>query len=370
MSRILRVAAVSGAAVLLSIGSASAATAPAEPGAAPEIPGVPVYGQQLATGIKAAGSPSVVSLHGVQRVSGGAIVYYSIGFPDGADLGAQEGAAANPSDALWQTLGGSINIYGAGDILNHCDVAVIDQVGGMMYTALPRTTPPGASADVPLCSDAPFASSVGEARVAAVAVAELPADLGVVDVSIRGILFPEVPVGDGQLQPFAEPELGVGPLVGMGWPELDEAAIAVADSTGRTRPVVQSIQDLKGEITETQSTLELSGDVLFEIDSADIDAHGKDVLDRAVEQLKEKGASGRLLVIGHTDNVGPKDYNQDLSERRARSVAEALRPRLGSSVTIETEGRGMDEPIASNDTDAGKALNRRVTLDFTTDGGQ
>lgn len=377
MSRLIRVSAVCALAGMVGVGAVSALAAPivtapvsavrsapalataADPG---DIPGVPVYAQMLTTGVRTDGSPAVISAHGVQRVPGGTIVYYSVGFPEGAQTGS--GQDSDPRTAMIRSLGGNLNLYGQGQQLGaHCDVAVIDQAGGQMYAPLPdaQSRPAGE-----LCSERPFSQELGEARVTAVALAEMPDDVDVVDVAIRGVLLPAVPVGEGQLEPFAEPERQLGPLVGMGWPELDLTAIAAADGSERIYPLGHLTQDLEGEISETQTTLELSGDVLFEIDSADIDASGREVLDRAIEQLRELEVSGTLLVVGHTDNVGGARYNQDLSERRAESVARVLRSELGSSVTIETEGRGYDDPIASNDTDSGKALNRRVTLDYTT----
>ncbi|SIO42951.1 Outer membrane protein OmpA [Rhodovulum sp. ES.010] len=67
-------------------------------------------------------------------------------------------------------------------------------------------------------------------------------------------------------------------------------------------------------------------------------------------------------VIGHTDNTGPASYNQDLSSRRAGSVAAVL---TGAGVTpsrIRAYGRGEDQPVASNLTPEGRAQNRRVEI--------
>ncbi|MFV0450860.1 MAG: OmpA family protein, partial [Propioniciclava sp.] len=64
----------------------------------------------------------------------------------------------------------------------------------------------------------------------------------------------------------------------------------------------------------------------------------------------------------HTDSDGTDNDNQKLSEARAHTVADALKPLLGSDYTYKTEGKGEKEPIADNDTDQGRALNRRVTV--------
>ena len=67
-------------------------------------------------------------------------------------------------------------------------------------------------------------------------------------------------------------------------------------------------------------------------------------------------------VIGHADSVGPDDYNLDLSQRRADNVASLLQSGGVQSVRILKEGHGEREPIASNETDSGRAQNRRVEV--------
>ena len=71
-----------------------------------------------------------------------------------------------------------------------------------------------------------------------------------------------------------------------------------------------------------------------------------------------------LNIIGHTDSKGPAEYNQQLSERRARSVADYLIQQDPTRAEfINVIGRGEAEPIASNDTDEGRRQNRRVVLE-------
>ena len=75
---------------------------------------------------------------------------------------------------------------------------------------------------------------------------------------------------------------------------------------------------------------------------------------------KEQGTD--ILVIGHTDNIGSLDANQKVSENRANAVrAFAVSQGLSSS-RIRTEGRNFSEPLESNDTEAGRAANRRVEI--------
>jgi len=74
-----------------------------------------------------------------------------------------------------------------------------------------------------------------------------------------------------------------------------------------------------------------------------------------------------MNIIGHTDSVGPEAYNQKLSERRAQAVADyfATEGEVPQQ-TLQVSGRGESEPIASNDTDAGRAQNRRVVIEVVT----
>lgn len=69
-----------------------------------------------------------------------------------------------------------------------------------------------------------------------------------------------------------------------------------------------------------------------------------------------------LLVVGHTDALGSTEYNQTLSQKRANAASEYLISQGVSSGRLRTAGRGELEPIASNETEAGRQLNRRVEI--------
>ena len=70
-------------------------------------------------------------------------------------------------------------------------------------------------------------------------------------------------------------------------------------------------------------------------------------------------------VVGHTDSTGRADYNQQLSVRRAQSVADYLMSREVIPERLVVTGRGQTQPIASNETPEGRALNRRVEIVLT-----
>ena len=65
---------------------------------------------------------------------------------------------------------------------------------------------------------------------------------------------------------------------------------------------------------------------------------------------------------GHTDNVGGQDYNKDLSERRARAVRNYLISKGIDPGMVKSEGFGFSKPVAENDTEDGRAQNRRVEI--------
>lgn len=105
--------------------------------------------------------------------------------------------------------------------------------------------------------------------------------------------------------------------------------------------------------------------IFFDTAKDSIKPTSRPTLDRAVELLK-KFPSVRVEVSGHTDDVGKRDYNVDLSARRAASVKKYLTDAGIDASRIETRGAGPDEPIAPNKTKAGKAKNRRIEFKLLT----
>lgn len=108
-------------------------------------------------------------------------------------------------------------------------------------------------------------------------------------------------------------------------------------------------------------TVTLPESILFATDSAAVSAQGQNDLYTIGRNLNQYPNS-RIQVIGHTDSTGSAAYNQDLSERRARSVAGILSAAGVATNRISTVGRGQAQPIASNDTVSGRAQNRRVEI--------
>lgn len=83
---------------------------------------------------------------------------------------------------------------------------------------------------------------------------------------------------------------------------------------------------------------------------------------RALAVSLNKYADTDLLIVGHTDSQGNEEYNQRLSTRRATSASQYLALQGVDPTRLRTSGRGELEAVASNDTDAGRQLNRRVEI--------
>jgi outer membrane protein OmpA-like peptidoglycan-associated protein len=101
--------------------------------------------------------------------------------------------------------------------------------------------------------------------------------------------------------------------------------------------------------------------VNFDFDKSNIRPDARPVLDEAIRTLKDE-ADVRVSVEGHTDSRGTDEYNQALSLRRANSVADYLEDGGIARGRLEVTGFGESKPVASNDTDDGRAQNRRVEL--------
>ncbi len=106
----------------------------------------------------------------------------------------------------------------------------------------------------------------------------------------------------------------------------------------------------------------LAADVFFDFDKAVLKPVGKEKLDELVGKLKAVNLEV-IIAIGHTDNIGTKEYNQKLSVRRAEAVKAYLVSKGIEPNRIYTEGKGLTQPIADNRTAEGRAKNRRVEIE-------
>lgn len=110
----------------------------------------------------------------------------------------------------------------------------------------------------------------------------------------------------------------------------------------------------------------LSGKVLFGSDLDVLNAESRSIVERIGKSLLSVDIQ-RVRVDGHTDASGRDAYNEQLSLRRAKSVANALTAVGMRPENVETRGLGSREPVASNDTRAGRMENRRVAIVVASD---
>ncbi|MDO7898956.1 OmpA family protein [Pseudomonas citrulli] len=108
-------------------------------------------------------------------------------------------------------------------------------------------------------------------------------------------------------------------------------------------------------------TLNDAGKVLFDFDKSDLTPAARGELDGLMGKLGHANVAS-IRVVGHTDSVGTDAYNQGLSERRASSVVEYLLTQGLAPDKLTSEGKGESEPVADNETEQGRAQNRRVEL--------
>ena len=123
--------------------------------------------------------------------------------------------------------------------------------------------------------------------------------------------------------------------------------------------VIDAAEMQKGLATEGHVALY---GIQFDFNKADIKPESTPTLDEIAALLKQN-PQWKIYVVGHTDNVGTYDYNMDLSQRRANAVVTALSGKYGIQGTrLRSTGVGPVAPLAPNETDDGRAKNRRVEL--------
>ena len=110
----------------------------------------------------------------------------------------------------------------------------------------------------------------------------------------------------------------------------------------------------------------LSDRATFDFDSAALRPEAQATLRDVIEAIRDGGLIDTIQVVGHTCDIGPVDYNQGLSERRARAVVDFLRANGIEGSEVEWEGRGIHEPRYPNDSEENRSRNRRVEITFAT----
>lgn len=165
----------------------------------------------------------------------------------------------------------------------------------------------------------------------------------------------------------------VGAVIGSRSGSTAKGAILGAVVGGTAGAIIGSRMDEQADDLEDElegATVERVGEgiqvtfesgILFGFDSDRLLADAEANLTELASSLEEYPGTN-LLIVGHTDATGSDSYNQALSERRAQAAARFLSARGVDGDRIEQRGLGETEPVASNETEDGRALNRRVEV--------
>jgi len=129
----------------------------------------------------------------------------------------------------------------------------------------------------------------------------------------------------------------------------------------QAKEIDQSIPGAKVERVGEGIEVTFDSGLLFDFDSDVIKPAAASNLQELARSLNKFGDSN-IMIVGHTDSQGDDAYNMGLSQRRANSASAYLQSQGVPASRITTAGRGESEPVASNDTEAGKAQNRRVEI--------
>ena len=139
-----------------------------------------------------------------------------------------------------------------------------------------------------------------------------------------------------------------------------------APQKGLTPAQIAVLKQQGFELTDEGWAFGLSGKVLFGSDVETLNSQSTQIVERIGKALLSVGIE-RVRVDGHTDASGKESYNQQLSLRRAQSVRKVLTSVGMKDENIQLQGLGSSEPVASNDTAAGRTENRRVAIVVSAD---
>jgi outer membrane protein OmpA-like peptidoglycan-associated protein len=136
--------------------------------------------------------------------------------------------------------------------------------------------------------------------------------------------------------------------------------LVIVERQAMKQEVVANAEAMKGGLAEV-GHVEVPG-IFFDFNKSDVKPESKPALDEVAKLLKAN-PSLKAWVVGHTDSVGSPESNLTLSSARAAAVVKALVTNYGiSAIRLKGYGVGPFAPVASNDTEEGKAKNRRVEL--------
>ena len=154
---------------------------------------------------------------------------------------------------------------------------------------------------------------------------------------------------------------GIGTAVGAGVGALAATGGYMDLQARKLRQELVGTGVQVAELENGQIQLLMPSNITFDFDSAVFKTGFNRTLDSVAKVLTEYDKT-KVIVSGYTDNIGKAAYNNELSLKRARAVADYLILRDVSPARISVYGYGSQYPIASNATEAGRAQNRRVTI--------
>ncbi|WP_022900361.1 OmpA family protein [Humibacter albus] len=290
------------------------------------------------------------AINAVVRIPGGTAVFYSLGGPGNSSaLNMPSIGLSTPYRAFDAWAVGIVDTAGLKYYLplvgsdRHCLCSRIGDIGGLNGTRTPL---------------------VGYA-----VLPPLPARMKTATIDFGyGNLVQDVPITDALPRPI----VATKPVkLGRGWPTLPtKSAIDAADTSLSIRPMATNTANPKAATKDTPTTtsIALNSSVLFDFGKSTLTTAAQAVLKDVATKLSKAG-SGTVSIVGYTDSIGDDSDNQTLSEARANAVKDALSTMVTrSGISLTASGMGEQDPVADNSTDAGRALNRRVTITFTTGG--
>lgn len=152
---------------------------------------------------------------------------------------------------------------------------------------------------------------------------------------------------------------GAGALIGAGVGALAGGSVGLyLDKQAKELEKTKLAQVKR---TENGLLVEMASDILFESGSSALNKESLDDIEK-IGGILAKYSDDRIKVIGYTDSVGGKAYNEELSLRRADAVKRILVGRGVEQKQITALGMGEAQPVATNDTPAGRKKNRRVEM--------
>jgi OmpA-OmpF porin, OOP family len=137
-------------------------------------------------------------------------------------------------------------------------------------------------------------------------------------------------------------------------------ALQVARAEAAQRKTAEETKAISAEECQTRfSVISTAGAIYFKTGSAELDRESEPIL-QSVADIANRCPAVRIQVTGHTDSVGGKEANRQLSEQRARSVVAFLGQRGVAAARVESAGYGDSRPIVPNDSETNRAKNRRI----------